>query len=619
MINLLSEKHITNAHVYIEGEKTEFVSLELEQVLGEHHGFSVVLDYDRMKKPLLSNPLEQLKLIGKLLDIDLLQGADSSNVYEFRGIICDVSHEAREGRHGFLIIEGMSPTVLLERGKRLDIFSNMDLKQVFDEVTAGVVNKNFSCVNQPVYSGQVDFLMQYQESDWEFLQRLSSITGETLFYTGRDLVFGEYKDWKETTVTYDEEITQVKFGSRLLPNHFTRYQYLAEKDDTIEQEAPVSIENANDYINAASDGSKELTEGRPFYSPVSLPVNDKGALDEMAKREKTTNASRSIYVKGKAKTCVARIGRLLTIGMPKDMPQAKSLGTYRVIKVKHIIDQNHRYSGEFEAIPAELKFMSLMEPKIPAADSVIATVTKNVDPQGQGRILVEFPFAKDRVNETWIRVMTQDAGLGDEEAKNRGMVSIPEIGDQVMIGFEFGDPNRPYVMGSMFHGKNTENQGGGEGNHIKTFTDKSGSYYKFNSKEGSIELYSKKGGSKVNIDGQGNITISTPNTITISATDININASNSINLKAEPGEEDGGGTITAHADKSITVTAQQEGIRIEAKEKDITIKAKTELAASSEDANINLQAAKEAKMDATDIKIGASSTIRISSSDTDIM
>lgn len=619
MINLLSEKHITNAHVYIDGEKTEFVSLELEQILGEHHRFSVVLDYDRMKKPLLSNPLEQLKLIGKLLDIDLLQGADTSNVYEFRGIICDVSHEAREGRHGFLVIEGMSPTVLLERGKRLDIFSNMELKQVFDEVTAGVVNKNFSCVNQPVYSGQVAFLMQYQESDWEFLQRLSAITGETLFYTGRDLVFGEYKDWKETTVTYDEEITQVKFGSRLLPNHFTRYQYLAEKDDTIEQEAPASIENANDYINAASDGAKELTESRPFYTPVSLPVNDKGALDEMAKREKTTNAAGTIYVKGKAKTCVARMGRLLTIDMPKDMPQAKSLGTYRVIKVKHIIDQNHRYSGEFEAIPAELKFMSPMEPKIPAADSVIATVTKNVDPQGQGRILVEFPFAKDRVNETWIRVMTQDAGLGNEEAKNRGMISIPEIGDQVMIGFELGDPNRPYVMGSMFHGKNAENQGGGEGNHIKTFTDKSGSYYKFNSKEGSIELFSKKGGSKINMDGQGNVTISTPKTITISATDINVNASNSISLKAEPGEEDGGGTITAHADKSITVTAQEEGITIEAKEKDITVTAKSDLTVSSEDANITLQAAQQANMDAADIKIAASSTVRVSSSDTDIM
>ncbi|MDR2917735.1 MAG: phage baseplate assembly protein V, partial [Tannerella sp.] len=271
-----------------------------------------------------------------------------------------------------------------------------------------------------------------------------------------------------------------------------------------------------------------------------------------------------------------------------------------------------------------LKYVPTADVPVPVPNPIEVKVWDNEDPDGMGRVKVEFTF-DEKFCDTWIPVMTFDAGsdakgIGNVKV-NRGTVIIPEIGDSCILNFLDGQwLSHPFIMGSIFHGKNTDNQGGGKGNHIKTFYDKAGSYYKFNTDEGSIEVYSLKGDSKMNFDGQGNITISTPKTITLIATDINLNASNSINFTAQPGEEDGGeGFITAYAEKSITVTAQEEGIRMEAKEKDITIKAKTEIAASSEDANVIVQAAKEVKVNATDIKIGASSTIRISSSDTDII
>lgn len=576
MINLLNEKHITNAHVYIEGEKTEFVSLELHQSFGEHHTFTIILDYDRINKSFLSNPLEQMGLIGKVLDIDLLQGADNSNVYEFRGIICDVSHEAREGKHGFLIIEGKSPTILLERGKRLDVFSGMNLMQVFDEVTSGTTNKSFSCVNKPAYSGIIDFLMQYQESDWEFLQRLSAITGETLFYTGRDLVFGQYDEWKPTEVTYDEEITGFKFGSRLLTNDFLRYQYLPEQHNTIEQEAPSSVENSNEYISSSTARSRETLGGRPVKTPLSVKVEDKGSLNELVSREKSTNAVQAIYIKGSAKTCAARLGRQVSIKMPVDMPQAKHLGTYLVTKVKHIIDQNHRYSGEFEAIPASLKHIPATDIKIPVADSICATVIKNDDPKGQGRIKVEFPFAQDRVSETWLRVMTPDAGSSDNVQKNRGIVFIPEIGDQVMIGFEFGDPNRPYVMGSMFHGQN--GSGGGSNNTTKSIFTRSGIQIVFNDDEKSLHIEDPSGNTW-DMDGKGNINITAPNDITVNGKNMTLNieqdltcnvsnnatynVANNMNLNVTEGLVENVKTRTVEANNINTHTKEDYGINVD--------------------------------------------------------
>lgn len=538
-VNLLDEKHITNAFVYLEGEQLNIVSLYLEQSFGQHHKFKIVLDYDITRKSFMSNPIEHFQLIGKTIDIDLQQGKDNGEAYEFRGIIEDVHMEGREGKHGYLYLEGSSPTCLLERGERLDIFTDMNLQQVFEEVTNGV--KNLPKVNKPIYNVPINFLMQYNESDWEFLQRLSAISGETLLYTGRDLVFGKYPDWETTEVTYDKELTHIQFGSCLLNNTFKYYQYLPAKDDTLEKESPDKIEDANQYVNLAGQKADELLKNRPVLMPSLMEVEDQGALIDMTERRKVNTAAKSVYIKGTAKTCAPRIGRLITIAMPGNMSEANNLGTYRVTKVIHTIDENHRYCCDFEAMPSELEFFQTPELKMPVASSLLGTVINNADPENQGRVRVEFPFAKDRVSATWMRVMSPDAGGfvgygGNKKGvvdKNRGFVFIPEEGDQVMVGFEFGDPNRPYVMGSMFHGKNA--QGGGVENHKKSIITREGHTIELDDAEGTLGITIKdKNGNFIHIDTKGNnIEITALETMTLKATDIKIEASNNIEMRAE--------------------------------------------------------------------------------------
>lgn len=606
--NLIDEKHITNALVYIEGKELEIVSLNLDQAFGQHHKFVVVLDYDVMKKSFLGSPLEQIALIGKQLDIDLQQGDDSGNAYEFRGVIDNVYNEGQEGKHGYLVIEGSSTTILLERGKRLDIFANMTLQMVFEEVTDSIKNNTLSKVNKPAHDAPINFLMQYYESDWEFLQRISAISGETLFYTGMDLVFGQYKDWEAMEVMYDREITNIRFGSRLLPNTFTKYQYLASKDDTIKQESPDTIENSNEFIDMAAQRAKDLVTDRPVLLPSCMAVEDKGVLDEMVMRSKTQNAARTIYIEGKAKTCAPRIGRLLKILMPEAMSESSELGTYRIVRVKHTIDQNHRYSCEFEAIPASLKFFPVADVKMPVANSVRATVIKNDDPDKQGRVKVEFPFAQDRVSDTWLRVMTPDAGglagYGNKKTgiveKNRGMVFIPEEGDQVMVGFEFGDPNLPYVMGSMFHGKNTE--GGGTDNNIKSIITKSGHTIEFDDADDTANITIKDAnGNVIRLDTKNqNIEITASETITLTAKNIRMEASENIEMRAEA-------AIKADAMAEIHIGAQS-NVDI-ATEADIQIKSV---------GSTDITAKTDIKIEGQSAKVTSASNMEISGKDTDI-
>ena len=522
--NLLKDRRMVNALISIDGKDLNYVSMELYQSMGHNHQFSVKLDYDAISNGFLTNPKDQIALIGKMLYIELQQGDDNANGYEFRGIITNTVNEASEGKHGYLILEGKSPTVLLERGKRYDLFSDMTLQKVCKEVLYAVNSQYISALCNPAYTSSVPFLMQYNESDWEFLQRLSVLSGETLYWTGMDMVFGEHKDFPTLNVMYDKEITTLRFGTRLLSNNFTSYQYLSNRHEIISQ-TPDRIENSNSYLDDVLKRSHDtLGKERPVRTPIDLPVEELGSLTEQANQRKARTAAETVYVTGIAKTCHPRIGRLLNISVP-DGKESTEIGTYRITKVVHRIDQNNRYECEFEGIPSVSKYRPVPEGiKMPVATSLLARVTRNDDPQGQGRVMVEFMPVNDSRSELWLRVMSPNAGSSDEVGTNRGFVFTPEKGDQVMIGFEYGDPNRPYVMGSMFHGQNAA--GGGANNSIKSIITRSGIKIVLNDDEKSLHIEDPSGNTW-DMDGKGNIAVNAPKNINIDAGEtVTLNAKN---------------------------------------------------------------------------------------------
>lgn len=80
---------------------------------------------------------------------------------------------------------------------------------------------------------------------------------------------------------------------------------------------------------------------------------------------------------------------------------------------------------------------------------VIGIVTNNQDPDKLGRVKVKFPWLADDVESWWARPAYPMNG------KLRGHWWIPEIDDEVLIAFEHGDPNRPYLLGGLYNGVDT--------------------------------------------------------------------------------------------------------------------------------------------------------------------
>ncbi len=77
----------------------------------------------------------------------------------------------------------------------------------------------------------------------------------------------------------------------------------------------------------------------------------------------------------------------------------------------------------------------------------IGLVTNNKDPDGLGRVKVKFPWLSQDDESYWARVLTPMAG------NDRGIYFLPEVDDEVLVAFEQGDMNSPYILGSLWNGE----------------------------------------------------------------------------------------------------------------------------------------------------------------------
>ncbi len=78
---------------------------------------------------------------------------------------------------------------------------------------------------------------------------------------------------------------------------------------------------------------------------------------------------------------------------------------------------------------------------------MIGTVKEVVDPNGEGRVRVEFPWLGGTSQSYWASVVSLMAG------KDRGAFFMPEIDDEVVVAFDRGDTNHAYILGFTWNGR----------------------------------------------------------------------------------------------------------------------------------------------------------------------
>lgn len=184
---------------------------------------------------------------------------------------------------------------------------------------------------------------------------------------------------------------------------------------------------------------------------------------------------------------------------------------------------------------------------------VTGIVTNNQDPDNLGRIKVKIPRLSGVDESAWARVVSFMAG------NDRGAVFLPEVDDEVLVAFEYGDLSMPYVIGALWNGQDVPPQLNSDGeNNIRVIKSRNGHVIRLNDKDGeeTIEIIDKSeansiiistADNKITITADADIEIKCPNgKFSVDANEIEMKSATASNFKAS-------GDLKAEASATMTL------------------------------------------------------------------
>ncbi|REC61473.1 Vgr family protein [Chryseobacterium pennae] len=568
--NIAGINRVVRLDIHVEGKPIKyFKHFKLIQSATKHHEFDLTLAHDTLGNVENHNLEEAQNLLGKRITVvfkykDIEEGPERN----FIGVITEVGFSQEKGSLGNLVLSGYSPTILLDAAPHIQSFGgsqSISLNSIAQQIIAEGLGQGKYDFRVDSRYGNVTYSSQYEETHYNFLARLAEAYGEQFFYDGEVLHFGKLPPQeKPVKLTYGSNLSDIKVKMKAQHVNPSFYGYSSSKNE--------KFKGGNTKINHTSDIAKrayEISE-RTFHTPSLrvAPIKASSFMDIDASQKGTagSKAAEVFITSGNTTVPFLYPGCIADVEMRKtDTNDTSYFTKLMLIEVTHEVDARGYYDGSFQAIAADTGFIPRPEFTVPIAEPQFGKVISNTDPLNQGRVQVQLDWQSGKDSTEFIRVMSPDAGSSEKVGKNRGFMSIPEVGDQVIVNFVHLHPDRPFIMGGMYHGG--IGGGGGAGNNIKSLSSKSGHLIELN--DGGGITVKDKSGNTVHVDGTGNI----------SATS---SATNSTTV-GKGGEAklimDSGGNISLVGKTKIefkvggsSITLTEKGISIDANKNTITAK-----------------------------------------------
>ncbi|WP_343522824.1 phage baseplate assembly protein V [Pedobacter sp.] len=519
------------AEINIEDKEiTHFASFSLQQAFNEHHYFELRFNHDRMGAPGLISLDDSRDFVGKTLTASF--GHSPNGMQNFVGLVSKVELSQSHGYHGVIIVSGYSPTILIDRGPDLGSYLDKDLNEIVKLATKDTPANDLKVVANAARTSTIDYIIQYRESDFAFLNRLSAEYHEWLFYDGKQLNFGKPNTQKEISLFYGRDVQEMQYAMEIAPIKNKRFSYNPKQNEMLLSESTGKVEGTPDLSHAVK--ASNLTFSKTFNQPSLIRVDNQNDIKNLVENEEKANTSELLKVTARGDNAGLSIGSIaeITMSLRKELAfTTESLGKFLITSITHHIDENGKYHNTFEGKIATTERILVKNFEKPQPDMQLADVIDNNDPQGQGRIKVRFKWEclTNDVTE-WLRVVTPSAGIGDR-GNNRGYFAIPEIDDQVMVAFEEGNIARPVVIGSVYHSSSVDSSPLIQ-NHLKSIITRSGHLIEFDDNQQTqgikiTDIHSNI----IHIDTKGNnITITALENMTLNCKNMQINVQENMDV-----------------------------------------------------------------------------------------
>lgn len=183
---------------------------------------------------------------------------------------------------------------------------------------------------------------------------------------------------------------------------------------------------------------------------AGVPIRAQAIADRLAQAVADRAAGRFIEADG---VCGGNPSLIASVSVKIKGVGDRFSGTYFVTSTLHIYNAQQGYlthfsiSGYHPSTLFSLLTRAEEERLIAPPGLVIGVVTDNQDPQHMGRVKVKYPWLSSEHASDWARIVSPGAG------NKRGLEFLPEINDEVLVGFEMGDIHYPYVLGGLWNGQ----------------------------------------------------------------------------------------------------------------------------------------------------------------------
>ncbi len=440
--------------IEIDGQELkDFLNLTINQNMYTPHEFEVICRMDTFEERDSFVMETSKKYIGAVISISIEANIMSkSNVSDhlFKGMITSIrTTKSHTGKADHVILSGNSPDILLNNNPGSSSFENKNLKQITDEVLKPYPKDVLKSEIDPAKGDRLLYTVQYNESNYDFIRRLATRYGEWFFYDGTKLFFGKLPNAK-TDLKLGLDLTDFNFSIKMVPSKFKYIGYDPLKAETVEKKSTSAGKaNLNEYGGQAHNISMREygQESTRFYNLAeNYPSTE---LDEVVSLEEGASALNMSVVQGSSQNPALKLGNKVNIkALKMDQKGDVDYGEYIITSLKHSCDNTMNYQNTFEGISAAAKIPDYTNPHvIPHCESQGAVVAENDDPDKLGRIRVNFFWQEKNMISPWLRLANVYSGNG------MGFYFIPEIGDEVLVDFEGGNAEKPYVIGSLYNGK----------------------------------------------------------------------------------------------------------------------------------------------------------------------
>lgn len=522
-----AKQHVAGFTIKLDGQTQKLdtlLSFDIKRALGQPSAMTLKLSPER-GKPM---PVDTYAP-GKQIEASIGSIKDNSLQVVFKGEIVAMEPEFREDGP-LLGIRAYDKAHRLMRGTQIRDFKDMTSADIVKKVAqeAGLAAQADST------PGTHKWFAQAGESSWDLCRRLAVRHDFDLYVDDGKLVFKKAQRGSSQTVelTYGQTLlsfTPRTTGVQQYKDAVVRGWDAKTKKELVGRSGAVPPDALPEPV-AGRHGKHISPFGTAKLEKTGRAVNDQGDANEQAKG--LIKRAAANFFEGEGRCAFEprlKPGSLVNL---KDVDPYS--GKYTISAVHHRYRAGD-YSTYFEITgrsPRTLLDLTRTTSRADwSANLVIGIVTNEKDPEDLGRVKVKYP-SLNNVESDWARILVPHAG------NNRGFFFLPQVNDEVVVGFEHGDPRRPYVLGCLYNGKEKPPK--------DLVKDKKGTFGVHGKDNGHIQF-----DKDLLLKSREKMVV----TVEASPGDFQLTAAGKVNQKATQAFEVQGATVSVKGQGSVTVEA----------------------------------------------------------------